>query len=413
MKIMTNVSRIRSKRDPWSLRGDMTCDVMTDVKVPKFHEKRDRGDLICNPMTHYRESYNKFDVLKVDILWVDNNPQSNTYGQSTKEVRSFDPWNVIRPDVDTWENGYETAARRIMDLHSGPGLDSYEVGLLHTEVSAKLTSGMAQILVEIMEFHKTKNMILKAVDYLRRPLKDVWRIGKRMTAQERIDTVNGWWLEGRYGWRPFIHGVADVVKAHKSTVGHRLTKKAWKQSVEFEEVHFATAAKVYGVGTAWNLICEVQNVCRVGQTGDFLAGMMHNARVYGMYDLAGSGWEVVPYSFVMDWFINIGEAAKAMQAYLMLDERIGWTTFEKKATFTVNCPQLLSELPLWGGSTIIRRGQVTGNASIELAKVSVTERIPVDNFLPVIGVRNDLDWAKVIDACALLRNAWNKFKKPP
>jgi hypothetical protein len=141
---------------------------------------------------------------------------------------------------------------------------------------------------------------------------------------------------------------------------------------------------------------------RLGQTADFKASTDLDAKIFGGYDPLGTAWELIPLSFVVDWFLNIGSALQALQALLLIAERVGWTTVT--TSFTVKT------VPEWKVQTSYYRdlyrydGTLFADWPYE-ETIRLKQRIPVESFLPVISTRCNLDFPKVLDSIALLRKA--------
>lgn len=379
---------------------------MQDERTDNFKARVNAGELICNAANSYREEH--FPVSEYGFVGsaTDKSTGVVTY-VTTKVTRG----GLFRPSSHEWSIGMQSITLRNLLATASGHQSAHAEDVAHTELSAKLTAGVASILVTLAERDKTKNMILKGIKYLFRPIKDVWKIGKRMTPRERLNKVNEWWLEGRYGWRPFIYDVASQIEAHNKDVGERLTKKTnlpgWENPTEVTVQDIGW----YGLKTRLTRRTAFVGWTACGQTGDFRAGTMGNFRKFGWYDLVGAGWDLVPYSFVVDWFCNIGEMARAMQAYLLLDERIGWTRYNWMVAEELKHSVLVPG-PLTVGNSVYQIYSVIGEGSPTFHLRQWNRQVRLD-FTPYFGTRMDLDWAKVVDLAALLRQAYERcFGEP-
>lgn len=105
------------------------------------------------------------------------------------------------------------------------------------------------------------------------------------------------WLEYRYGWGPLmmtLHGLAeklaDMPRPSFITVGAEceLTATSWDEPVFRQfcngKVHTVLSGKVSAVN---NTVASLRD--------------------YGVINPAAILWEVIPFSFVVDWFVGIGE----------------------------------------------------------------------------------------------------------
>lgn len=399
-------TRVRSFKTPYSADGWMKRQTMHDVVVPNWRKLRDSGVLVCNPANSFKEQFAAKTLFGFKCQFTRAGYPTSYY--TLKNYQS----NMWRPTSAQWASDTRDSAlgAYLARKEAGfGGVSSNAISQAHTDVSADLAQGIASLLVTFGEAGKTRDMLLKAIDYLRRPMRDVWKIGRKMTGKQRVDKANEWWLEGRYGWRPFIYDVMSNIDAQQTEARSRLTKKG---SIPVWESSERLAIATYG----WNgLITKVwldvlcQGVVSVGQTGDFRAGVLNGLRKFGAYDLVGAGWDLIPYSFVVDWFCNVGAAAGAMQAYALLDERVGWTTYTRKCTSSF-VHEIISAGPIPYGYGTVQIVETYGSTADHFS-YEEWNRVVRTDFMPVIGARNKLDFLKVVDAAALLKNLWNRFRK--
>lgn len=377
---------------------------MTDEVVTNFEKRRDAGELFSNPATSYKVDIAAV-IPRVGAIVRREQPLGVVKGYTNYGFNNYvGDW---RPNSSDW------AAGRLHSNHLW-FINAYreevmpQMDVAMTELSSKMATGIASILVSFAERDKTKGMILKALDYLRRPLKDVMRECKKMSGRDKVAKVEEWWLEGRYGWRPFIYDVISVVEAQNAEARYRLTKKDVLGFNEYEEVAWRSD---YGIGMAKTRIYSrkrINQYVKYGQTGDFRAGIMAPFRKFGWYDLVGAGWDLVPYSFVIDWFVNVGEAAKAMEAFLLFEERVGWITFVEE-TSVFDFHQTLWD-PYYSSGSWYIVDSIVGPQEWLAAKATTWTRTPYTNFMPHFGARCDLDWKKVVDIAFLLDQLWRKLK---
>lgn len=378
---------------------------MNDIVNPGWRKLRDSGVLVCNPASSFYERFAA--KTRFGLKGSATRPGYPTTYQTVANYQS----NAWRPSSGQWDANSRSSslASFLASREVGfGGITAHAISQAHTDVSAELAEGIASLLVTFSEANKTRDMILKALDYLRRPIRDVWRIGKHMTGQQRVDKANEWWLEGRYGWRPFIYDVMNIIDAHTTDARSRLTKKGQIPVWESSETFSVSTYSWSGLQTKlWqDILC--QGYVRVGQTGDFRASLSDSLRKFGIFDVVGTVWDLVPYSFVVDWFCNVGAAAKALQAYVLLDERVGWTTYVRKCTSKLR-HEIKVTGPLPYGYGTVQIIETYGEAADHYSYEEWT-RVPRTDFTPVLGLRNELDFLKVVDSAALLRNLWKKFR---
>jgi len=161
--------------------------------------------------------------------------------------------------------------------------------------------------VSAAEGKKTANMVVNALGSVGGALLDLKR-GKFESAARRFGVnqrpskldhkdLAGRWLELQYGWLPLLGDVYEASKAFES-----LTQKPRSQ-------RFRSRLKKTGtVDTStspsnWTGACNYSAMIQI--TAE-LQESLSAPRSLGLTDPLTVAWELIPYSFVVDWFIPIG-----------------------------------------------------------------------------------------------------------
>lgn len=152
---------------------------------------------------------------------------------------------------------------------------------------------------------------------------------KRMTKRwfsGQANSLGNNWLELQYGWLPLIsdvYGAAEHLAARKledennevraTTILKRsTTRRAWSGDVKFPGNVFQTT----------DVFWQVQHLVRYSIT----SSGAHELSQLGITNPALIAWELTPYSFVVDWFIPIGNWISSWDATLGLTFRDGLQT---------------------------------------------------------------------------------------
>jgi hypothetical protein len=195
--------------------------------------------------------------------------------------------------------------------------------------------------------------------------------------------ISGMWLEIQYGWRPLLQ---DAYAAHdalvKLTAPPRVTRvrvsvsRSWKDFVS--DTYFAHYT--IKTQTSRSIIAE-------------LTEEMSAPRSLGLLNPASIAWELVPFSFVADWFIPIGTY---LDSYSVLPGLHG--RFLQTIKTTSSCEGYGKKLPYLGASVSNRTTDLT--RTVESA---ITVPFPrFDNLENVISA------GRVKNAIALLHQAVSK-----
>lgn len=122
---------------------------------------------------------------------------------------------------------------------------------------------------------------------------------RRSFATRRLNTsdVTGRWLEMQYAWMPIVHDSYQAAKALEALTGPRALR--FTASVGTKRATY-NGTQVPG---AFDYLVSVSVSKRLQAE---LYEDASFARTLGLVDPASIAWEVVPYSFVVDWFIPVG-----------------------------------------------------------------------------------------------------------
>lgn len=142
------------------------------------------------------------------------------------------------------------------------------------------------------------------------------------------------WLEYTYGWKPLLQDVYNAAQASASigiemSNAVRSVRARSSESVEFKDKYQQSqfAVDVYCSRTVY---LEMGLNFRIEDGGP----TFHTA--FGLDNPATMLWEVIPFSFVADWFLPVGKAIASLSAYNGLTFVSGWKSSRQVWNCTVN-----------------------------------------------------------------------------
>jgi hypothetical protein len=228
-------------------------------------------------------------------------------------------------------------------LYGWPGMPSYKFGIDSDELMAKATKTFYSklrvtdfnALVTLAELPKTLELVATSAVRLASAMKSIKRFdGKglakalqltkrgRTRANKAIrrnkdrymaprnrnfkDYASNTWLEVTYGWKPLLYDVEDGLAAFTALLEandadfHIRARRNFQDSVDN-----------WGTGNA-----TVKHKATAQITGEFqvIDPQLRNFSGIGLTSLSSVVWELIPYSFVVDWFVPIGSYFEAMSA---------------------------------------------------------------------------------------------------
>jgi hypothetical protein len=121
---------------------------------------------------------------------------------------------------------------------------------------------------------------------------------KPKSTRLKTSDVSGRWLELQYGWMPLIKDTYEASKAFEAiSQGPRSSTVRTSRSVKLH--------REIGFGTSDYFLIDVDETYRKSIQYEMYEEMTVE-RQLGLMDPLSVGWEILPWSFVVDWFIPIG-----------------------------------------------------------------------------------------------------------
>lgn len=211
------------------------------------------------------------------------------------------------------------------------------------------------------------------------------------------------WLELRYGWQPIILDIETIVeKSHKICdvkdrilVARGSESNSWSYNREFSNL-------VVGPGFYWPR--SFTGAVNVSDDVAAFAGVIYRERVSGMLpnaaqffgtraqDLPALAWELIPYSFVVDWFVNVGDWIQAITPNPNVTVLASWVSTKHKRTLSTSASVTCNT----------GAGLLTGSAGSSTVKFDTFHRNtqPILATSPVV-IRKPLSLIHSIDAASL------------
>lgn len=147
------------------------------------------------------------------------------------------------------------------------------------------------------------------------------RINKRLKDDLKQRVITDTWLEYVYGWRPLINDISGaILNLTKQPSISDTTHVTGKSEIEGEMARVPNSYLSEGTEVRYNLVTTEK--CSVKYSGAVWIHSDSNPDLlYGNETLRGVGltidnflptvWELIPYSFLVDYFTNIGDIISA------------------------------------------------------------------------------------------------------
>lgn len=291
-------------------------EMISDMVTPGYTTIVNNGGIVNNMMRKTKTSVNYATcVLKTTIT----HPMPQPNAQSIESTGT----------VGYYRNDPTGAVKGSFANH-----DPLEFRVDHNDLMAlaaikarnRVSPAEFQALVSVAEFPKTIDLIAKTVRSLRQIRKSVVTgnpsyaikaIGgkppKGITVRSYANqTAQNRWLEFRYGWTPLLMEVQGAIKALSAQPA--LPLRATARGFEQDQKSWTTITTRDDASVGLFTYSTVRRETVSARAFVlYTADLTHQrARDFGLLDVPLALWEVVPYSFVVDWFIPIGNWLEAL-----------------------------------------------------------------------------------------------------
>jgi len=370
-----------------------TLEFMDDVVTPKFIQKQKDGHAVFNPMLKETRAY----VASGEGYFLKSKSISCTTTGWKAEYDAKGPWLRHFLPSETWEG--HTVPTMYTALASG------DFSRVATEVSTSVLNKRGRSDSNLWE---TMAEASKTLGMLSQPLQKAFRwhkafeqaLSRDRAGRFTAKSFSNAWLAYRYGIRPVISDIENVLKALKTAAGkQRKTTRA--QSTIRSTAAFSGSGTLGVLVQPYTVTVEDYYTVR-GMSLDDVDWNFFEDLGFTSKGLATLPWELVRYSFVVDWAVNLGDFLGA------LVPAVGW-----KMLGSCLVADRVTTCVYNAGNTVLN------SSSYELVRpisgtVAVTrhsKQRSVGLSAPGITVKSDFrldDPTRIVDAATLLAQ---RFKK--
>lgn len=215
-----------------------------------------------------------------------------------------------------------------------------------TEALAKVADGKMQILESIAEADQTIGMLYDTLMLAYRALKAVRNgdikgllkaLGPQTSKKSGGRRKGGGgssadlWLQFQYGWKPLLSDVYAVAKLVEE--GLRKSGRIYSAKADVRRFEDVTSFRVKPRDfTIWKHEGEVSVFSQTKFYFKVTDPWIATLESCGVLNPALLAWNLIPYSFVVDWFLSIGTWLQTLSATLGTEYLGGYTTYGSRIT---------------------------------------------------------------------------------
>jgi len=269
--------------------------------------------------------------------------------------------------------------------------------------------------VDILQRKEAYDMITRRVTQAAKVINDVRKLrfgdairdlGLKKPADWRSvpRTAGGWWLEYSYGWKPLVQDIHDAAAVLSSPQDDLWIQESSTQP--YREVFQADVGPPNNAGIHYQNVNVGKVFARVGATVSVTNPNLQALKNAGLTNPLTWAWEVIPFSFVVDWFYGVGDFLESLDDTVGLQVRDGFYTTGWKGTSQV-ATVLLSPYAGWPKPPL--PGRNVGDQGWKSRSVAQMDRV---RGLPTVKLARKLKILTNVDrglnAASLLAQALKK-----
>lgn len=271
--------------------------------------------------------------------------------------------------LNKWDSAY-----KLPSSESGPALDTYTTKLVVADLEARMVSLMdyktnkllskikAQSLPLLMmyrERHETGKLVLNALDTtlyclknLRHPKRVLFKLGvydpqihnyKFLKSLRKrtmsCKTAGEAWLQYRYAWTPLILDIQDSLRA-SSEFEKKLHTFTNRVGSKFSFKVSGYTLNPYNSPYVWGGRQAGEREGHFGMGVYYSISDSSLSAAGSLMDIPTTVWDAVPWSFVIDWFVDISTYLDLRNATLGTSFTSGWSSIY----YTQTCYQTDKEV---------------------------------------------------------------------
>lgn len=376
----------------WNSSGKASTrvEVVNDVVTPNFRSRMAAGEIICNPLwrtiieeDHVQATSYSHEMRRTSSL-------SCSPSGSVAQIRKTEG-TIVPPDPGfiTFDTYPEIAVLRqsIIDLAV-------------TDAYANIDTSSMLAGATVAEGRKTIDSMVDISWRAFRIFKAVKKLNFIALRKEiRPRELANRYMEYRYAIRPVIIDARNLIQATQRRLGYE--RKVYRGYASGSRTLSDTKkiSVAWATSATWNRTYKYDLSVRAGVLCDVDVSVVN---VAGLDQPLETMWELLPFSFMVDWFANVGSTLAAHTPNAGVKQRASWYTLRENTKCDISVVQSHSDhlAANWNSGTFsLGPAQATRNTLCIQRGVNPTLRT-----FPQVAI--NLDAWKLLDIGIILRNVF-------
>lgn len=284
---------------------------MFDFVTPNFHSRIRNGEVIINYMDQLFKSRNTSGTVA---------HFSCPASPCNTESRWDDGYYFYRPDPPGFG----------LVQHASVPIDvSAHITLASTSADANVVDPSFQGQVFLGELGRTLGMLSNPLGSLNKLLGKAVHAKRKSArgggAMNVAEWISSEWLRYRYGIMPLVRDASNVMEA----LGNLSKKTSVRLTARGSSFETQLENNVELCGSTWECTRESTTTREVrARAGVIYETTFADTFGVGWQSIPATVWELIPFSFVVDWFGNVGNYVQAISPKVGVSKLGSWYTWE-------------------------------------------------------------------------------------
>jgi hypothetical protein len=359
-----------------------------DEVTPNFRKRQRLGEIIINDFTNVRES--RFDSTN-GIMSRANSP--NPDGKTYRQQRDGPQLTYMMEQA-----GYGLRTKYV--IPQDKFLDAIHIA--GTSARAQVSQQEADVLTMLLELKKTISTLLNPLNNLNTLISRFQRAKSLANSTLSLSKyIGSEWLKFRYGIMPIMYDIQGIIKAIEKDKSKGRHHARGSKTLSESKLDPPAIWSHGDIDTTYLDTYTDEVIIKCGLVYD---AKLHVSDYLGLNlrAIPSTAWELIPFSFIVDWFVNVQEYIRALSASGIAPESGGYTVVTRTLTASraavnsviarnIGAATLIRSMS--GTRTIVRRtkwrwrgcGGARLKSKINLSNIDFMDRRVLDTFALIVG----------------------------
>lgn len=390
---------------PYAYINSRTHEAMLDVPTANFKELSAAGEIVNSPMV--REKYRYYgEASNCDGIGASSGIDAHYRGFYFPTTCGV-PWLMGTNTVEMWDDIEELLEQ--FESERSIAITKAWANVDESEMLALASLGeLPETLSWMRDLYKRFIVIIRIAKAKKLKLALAKAAGRGSIAL--ADDLANFWLELRYALRPLMmemDQIVSIINGDKAKQIRNTARGFWTVSDNDD-----TTTEISSPTSPW-VICDKRVVST--RKSEYRAGVLYSIQLdnLGLSDVLGldqvleSAYELTKLSFMIDWFLNVGDTLSSFTRSSNLLPLTSWVTEKHTWTSTVTLSNPVHTYDAGAWKYRVVAEDMHGEYEQRIISRRLVE--PAKKWYPRLAV--NLDWAKTLDILAIARGFYRAFSQ--